>query len=143
MGRSRRRRESSRRRITPGRRCRSSSTNVTGERLTPEVRDPPPGYYGASVKDPVLVYRGGTWISFPLWTGGISVWRHETLIVRTASRSQVSVTGRPPLGDNTTGTDKKRTADVKESIPRGRPRARGSLIVKGGRKADSAIQDPL
>ena len=79
---------------------------VTRE-LTPEFVN---AYYGASVKEPVLVYEDLD--IFPLWYSGISVWRRERLVVWDSSRSQFVAW---PMRYTTDGQE--RTQDLNESIP--------------------------
>jgi hypothetical protein len=79
---------------------------VTRE-LTPEFVKV---YFGADVKDPVLVYEDLD--VFPLWTTGIGVYRKESLPVYDSSRSQIIAW---PMRWTTDGTD--RTVDLGEIIP--------------------------
>lgn len=81
--------------------------NYTTRELTPEFVK---AYYGATVKDPVLVYEDLD--IFPLWYSGISVWRRETLVVWDSSRTQFVCW---PMRYTTEGEE--RTADLKEGIP--------------------------
>jgi len=81
--------------------------NYVTRELTPDfVRV----YYGADVKEPVLVYKDVD--VFPLWYSGISVWRRETLFIWDSSRSQVVSW---PMRFTTDGQE--RTEDLNESIP--------------------------
>jgi len=81
--------------------------NYVTRELTPEFVN---AYYGASVKEPVLVYEDLD--IFPLWYSGISVWRRERLVVWDSSRSQFVAW---PMRYTTDGQE--RTQDLNESIP--------------------------
>jgi len=81
--------------------------NYVTRELTPEFVQV---YFGASVKDPVLVYEDLD--IFPLWTTMVSVYRRESLPIYASSRTQLVSW---PVRWSTEQTDK--TIDLNEIIP--------------------------
>jgi hypothetical protein len=67
-------------------------------------------YFGAQVKEPVLVYEDLD--VFPLWTTGIGVWRRERLSIYASTRGQIVSW---PMRWTTEQVDK--TIDLGEIIP--------------------------